>query len=205
MCSADPVRTRLATIPAGDRFGANSCRKSWMARMVRSVPATEKRPGSATRDMVAGGPGHACQAVQRRRAVNQDEGVVLRAGQDGGEPAQVAAAEVRAVIDSGVGRTDGNVQDRRAGTLCPPLEAAVPPSRWIPRSRQDGPPGALEHPADVRWSPGWTPRAVRRVGVGIEVDDSVGIPAASAADASPVVTEVLPTPPLRLLMLTTCT
>jgi len=33
----------------------------------------------------------------------------------------------------------------------------------------------------------------------------VGMPAAKAADANPLVTEVLPTPPLRLLMLTTCT
>jgi hypothetical protein len=31
------------------------------------------------------------------------------------------------------------------------------------------------------------------------------MPAASAEDANPVVTDVLPTPPLRLLMLTTCT
>jgi hypothetical protein len=31
------------------------------------------------------------------------------------------------------------------------------------------------------------------------------MPAAIAADANPVVTDVLPTPPLRLLMLTTCT
>ena len=49
VCSAEPLRTRFATMPAGVSLGANSCRNSWMARMVRSVPATEKSPGSATR------------------------------------------------------------------------------------------------------------------------------------------------------------
>ena len=84
VCSAEPLRTRLATMPAGDSSGANSCRNSWMARMVRSVPATEKRPGLGDQGhLVARGPRHPGQAVQRRGAVDQDQLVVLGAGQDG--------------------------------------------------------------------------------------------------------------------------
>ena len=39
----------------------------------------------------------------------------------------------------------------------------------------------------------------------LDVDEVVRVAKESGADANPVVTEVLPTPPLRLLMLTTCT
>lgn len=50
-----------------------------------------------------------------------------------------------------------------------------------------------------------TPSPVLASACGSRSITRVGMPAANAADASPKVTEVLPTPPFKLLMLTTCT
>ncbi len=135
--------------PVGDNAGGGEVRGEFLAEQLDGAHGAfrardREKPGFGhERDLVAGGPGHPGEAVQGGRAIHEDQLVVLRAGQHRGEPAQVAAAQVGAVVDAGVGGADGHVQDGRgsAGGGSAVRVTPVPPSRWEPRCRPGGPAG----------------------------------------------------------------
>ena len=96
-------------------------------------------------------------------------------------------------VGGGVGGTVGASVGGAAG-------AAVEPGAFNPAAgnhivRQVCAPGRLQHPADVELVFRADAQGRAGISVRVKVYDEVGMPAANAADASPVVTDVLPTPP----------
>ena len=94
VCSEEPLRTRLATMPAGDRFGREFLPEQLDGPHGALRAGHREEPGLGhQRHLVAGGPRHPGQAVQGRRAVDEDQFVVplhrpaqRRAGEGRGGP-----------------------------------------------------------------------------------------------------------------------